>query len=284
MTTSAPNDQIFDPDAQATAKLQRILAQPIASHRYTIFFTPRSGSSWLTGIVEQSDRLGCAEEVFDPNFCRIHAQKLGVSSLEEYIDYVQRRDNRGGVFSFEVTAHQVRRTFPNETMFFNLFKADPAFWLVRQDIVAQAVSLAKMVATRVGQSVAATAEQRAAADAGFAYDPQAIRKWLMHIMAAERLSEQWFAEWGLRPLRMSYEQITALTPHQMLNVIARHAGLPDVPPVDIQPRHEKLGTARNTDYAQRFREQQADWLAPIEAERAVWLDKLDDVAGMVRDI
>lgn len=284
MTKTAPYDEIFDPDAQATTKLKRILANAPPSHCYTIFFTPRSGSSWLTGIVEQSDRLGCATEVFNPNFCRLHAQKHGIADLGQYIDYVMRRDNRGGVFGFEITAYHVRQTFGGPARFRQHFGADPAFWLIRQDIVAQAVSLAKMTATKVAQSVAASAAQRAAADAAFVYDPQAIQKWLMHILTAERQCEDWFAKWGLHPLRMSYEQITALSPHQMLNVIARHAGLPDVPPVDIQPRHEKLGTARNTDYAQRFRDEQADWLAPIEAERAVWLDKLDDVAGMVRDI
>ncbi|WP_430450442.1 Stf0 family sulfotransferase [Rhodophyticola sp.] len=275
---------IFDPEASATPRLRRMLTRGAAQNRYAVFFTPRSGSSWLTGIVEQSDRLGCATEVFNPNFCRRHAQRHGIASLDQYIDYVMRRDNRGGVFGFEITANHIHRTFGDPARFKQHFVADPAFWLIRQDIVAQAVSLAKMAATNVAQSVAASAEQRAAADAAFVYERLAIRKSLMRIMSMERLSESWFAEWGLRPLRMSYEQITALTPHQMLNVIARHAGRPDVPPVDIQPRHEKLGTARNTDYAQRFRDEQADWLAPIAAERAVWLDKLDDVAGMVRDI
>lgn len=277
-------DMIFAPDARPTNRLNKVLTRPAPQDRYVIFFTPRSGSSWLTGIVEQSDRLGCATEVFNPNFCRRHAQRQGIADLEQYIDYAMRRDNRGGVFGFEITANHIRQTFGGPAQFRQHFGADPAFWLIRQDIVAQAVSLAKMAATNVAQSVAVSAEQRAAADAGFAYDPQAIRKSLMRIMSMERLSERWFAKWGLRPLRMSYEQITALTPHQMLNVIARHAGQPDVPPVDIQPRHEKLGTARNTDYAQRFRTEQAAWLAPIEAERAEWLDKLDDVAGMVRDI
>lgn len=277
-------DTIFDPGAKASPQLRRLLARPVAQRRYAVFFTPRSGSSWLTGIVEQSERLGCAREVFNPNFCRLHAQKHGIASLEHYIDYVMRRDNRGGVFGFEITAHHICRTFGGMALFRRHFGGDPAFWLIRQDIVAQAVSLAKMTATKVAQSVAASAEQRAAADAVFTYDPQALKKWLMHILTAERLSEGWFAEWGVRPLRMSYEQITALTPHQMLNVIARHAGLPEVPPVDIQPRHEKLGTARNTDYALRFRADNAGWLAPIETERAVWLEKLDDVAGMVRDI
>lgn len=284
MNTTPLRDEIFEPDAKATDQLKRILAKPLAKQQYTIFFTPRSGSTWLNGIIEQSGSLGRAKEVFNPKFCRIHAQKLGIPNLETYIEYVRRRDNRGGVFSFEVTAHQVRRTFSNETAFFECFTVDPAFWLIRQDIVAQAVSLAKMNATLVGQSVAFSPEQRFEAEAKFTYDPQALKHCLMRILKAERQTEEWIVQWGLSPLRMSYEQIIKLTPHQILNVIARHAGLPDEPAVDITPRHEKLGTSRNTEFAQRFREEHADWLAPIEAERAEWVDKLDDVAALVCDI
>lgn len=275
---------IFDPNAQPTVRLNRILEQPPADRFYTIFFTPRSGSSWLTGIIEQGDSLGCAKEVFNPNFCRVNAQKLGVSNLQDYINFVLRRDNRGGVFSCEVTAPHLNRTFPQTEAFFQLFGEHPSFWLIRQDIVAQAVSLAKMSVTKVGQSVSKSQEERAAADTIFEYDSDLLKKKIVHILKAERQTEEWITQWGLSPLRMSYEQIITLTPHQMLNVIARHAGLPDEPAVDITPRHEKLGTSRNTEFAQRFREEHADWLAPIEAERAHWVEKLDDVAGLVRDI
>lgn len=218
-------DILFDPSTQSTPHLRHMLTRPAPHDRYVIFFTPDSGSSWLTGIVEQSDRLGRAKEVFKPNFCNLHAQKHGIANLKRYIDYVMRRGNRGGDFGFEVEAPHIRQTFGGPGRFKHHFGADPAFWLIRQDIVAPAMSLAEVTATRT------------AADATLVYDPQAIQKWLTQILAAERLSERWFAKWGLRLLRMSYEQITALTPHQMVNVIARHAGLPVVPPVDTEPRH-----------------------------------------------
>jgi LPS sulfotransferase NodH len=253
------------------------MVQPAATSRYVILFTPRSGSGWLSGIVEQCGQLGRAKEVFNPNFCRKHADKLGIPSLDTYAEMVARRDNRGGVFSLEVTAYQIRRVFDDEALSFTRFAKDPFFWLIREDIVAQAVSLAKMVTTRVGQSVAATNEARAAAEEAFCYDAKLIKKLLKRIHDMEQLTERWIAEWELAPLRMSYERITRLTPHQMLNVIARHASLPDVRPVDIQPHHEKLGTSRNVEFAERFRQEEAEWLAPVEVARAALKAKLNDL-------
>ena len=242
------------------------------------------GHSWLTDLVTQSGRLGNASEAFNPNFCRIRAEKLGICSLEKYLEVLKRRETHGGVCSFEITAFHLRWIFEDAAQFFYHFRFDPYFWLIREDIVAQAVSLSKMSATKVTHSVSASLEDRAAAERNFTYDANILKKKIKHVHNMEKLTERWIAEWELAPLRMSYEGITRLTPHQMLNVIARHASLPDVPPVDITPRHEKLGTSRNVEFAERFREEEAEWLAPIEAERAARLDKLDDIRSLVPDL
>lgn len=270
---------VVDPQRQS-----RLRQRPAATVRYVIHFTPRSGSSWLTDVIAATNRLGPANEAFNPNFVPKIAQSIDAADLEEYVQLLLRRFNSKGVYGFEVTAHQITAVFGTYAAFHQYFGSASCFWLIRQDIVAQAVSLAKMVTTKVAHTHGSDEDQRQSSDQQFAYDAPLIRRWLEHIHVAEKNSEGWFAEHGLAPLRMSYEQTTRLTPLQMVNVIARHLGLPDIEPISFSTRHTKLGTDQNTHYADRFRTEQATFLAEIDARRAPMLARLDPIAAMVSDL
>ncbi len=262
-------------DAERLAKLQR---KPRPEKTLAIYFTPRSGSSWLTDIIAQSGALGAAREFFNPKRLPKMAQSLGAEDLESYIDLLGRRFQAGGVFSFEITAHQLRAVFPDTDTFIAHFGTAPAVWLIRRDIVAQAVSLAKMVSTSVTHTPLASADSRAEADAAFAYDGALIRRWLTHILVAERETEALFAAHAITPLRLSYEEIMAAGTDATLAQLAAHVAIPDLPPVAPQPRHSKLGTAQNADYAARFRQEETSFMQSVEAERARWLAQLTSPA------
>lgn len=269
-------DVTFDP-----ALYERVLKRPAAQTRYVIYFTPRSGSSWLTDILSQTQRLSKANEAFNPNFMPNIARVCNASNLEQYINVMVRRHNHQGVYGFEITMHQLNAVFPDHDMFIEHFGAGPCFWLIRRDIVAQAISLAKMVTTKVAHTSHATDAERAASDAAFPYDARLIRKWLKHILAAEQENETLFANYGLTPLRMSYEQTTTLSDQQMVQVIARHVGVRDLPDMAFETRHAKLGTGLNEEYAARFRKDEAAFMAAVDESRAPMLAKLDDITRLL---
>lgn len=270
---------VVDPVQQARRR-----RKPEATQDYVIHFTPRSGSSWLTDILAATDRLSAANEAFNPQFVPKIAQALHVTDLDDYIAALRRRFNTGGIYGVEVTAHQINAVFGSHDAFQERFAEARTFWLIRQDIVAQAVSLAKMVTTKVAHNTGDAQAAIARAEAEFVYDASLIRRWLNHIRVAEQISEEAFARHGLTPLRMSYEQVTRLSPLQAVNVVARHIGVPDIAPMEFAPCHEKLGTGQNSDYAARFRRDEAGFLEDLAAERAPMLARLDPIEDMVRDL
>ncbi len=239
-----------------------------------IHFTPRSGSSWLASLLAGSQRLGTGFELFNPDFIPSIAQVYGARSLEEYIELARHFGARGGVMSFEIVSHQLNAVFRDRGDFFTAYRGCPSFWLIREDIVAQAVSLAKMVRTKIGHATQTDAAARRAADDAFSYDREEISRWLRHILAAERLSEQWFAEFGVSPTRLSYERLVATPPHDVLAEFSRAAGQPSLPANLLRESpHHKIGTHKNVEFADRFRQQHSEWLAEVEHERSAWVAK-----------
>ena len=262
-------DVHLDRSAQARQR-----SYPLPLKTCVIYFTPRSGSSWLSDILARTRCIGHANEVFNPELLPKFAQTVQADTLPDYIDLIQRRLNARGVFSFEITWHQMQAVFGDGAAFMTHFKTAESVWLVRRDIVAQAVSLAKMVSTRIAHTPQTDEDARAAAEHAFSYDPELIRHWLMHIFQAEQGTEAHFARHGLQPMRIDYESATTAGAEAIIAAFARHLGV-EVParPV-MQSPHVKLGTAQNALFAERFRDEQAVWLAGIEAERAAWVCRL----------
>lgn len=272
-------DVVIDPQRQA-----RLRERASSTIHYVIHFTPRSGSSWLTDIISATKQLSVANEAFNPGFIPKIAQAVEATDLDAYVEGLLRVFNTKDVYGVEVTAHHIRAVFGEYARFHGYFGKARCFWLIRQDIVAQAVSLAKMVTTKVAHTAGQDRQRVQESDQLFAYDAVSIKRWLEHIHAAELRSEAWFLEYGVTPLRMSYEQITCLSPLQMVNVIARHVGLPDIAPMAFATQHSKLGTDQNLIYAERFRNEQADFMSAIDARRAAMLSKLDPISDLVTDL
>lgn len=270
-------DHLFVRRSEDADRRAKFAAKPLPTHRLVIYFTPRSGSSWLTDVIRQSRRLGNGNEIFNPGFVANIADGIQALDKADYLAQVQRRFSSGNRrFSFEITAHQLDRLFPDASDFMDVFNAPDcrAMWLIRRDIVAQAVSLAKMVATQVAHTPHASEDERAEAERAFAYDPEVIRRWLLHIRSAECRSEELFAAFGIKPLRISYEDMLAAGPAAIRSRIAALLDVPDRDWPEIRPTHEKLGTAQNIAFAARFRADDPGLVAEVEADRAGMLDRL----------
>ena len=263
------------------AKRAAIAERPLPRRMLVIYFTPRSGSSWLTEALCHTKRMGHGNELFNPNFIPRIAESLQSSDRADYLDLARRRFSRpNGIFSMEVTGHHIDHVFPDTDAFSEIFAGPDSapVWLIRRDIVAQAVSLAKMVTTRVSHSRDTNAEARHAAEQSFAYDADLIANWLTHIRRAEIRCEALFETYSIEPQRIAYEDTIAAGPERTCQMLARLAGVrnPVWPPFEMT--HQKLGTGQNNSYAARFRREHPDLFNALTEERAPMLAALQPIA------
>ena len=266
-------DTITDPQRHA-----RELALSPAAIRYAMHFTPRSGSSWVGDIATRTGKLGNPGEPFNLPHVEVVAARLNATDLDSYIDKPSRVRNTGGIFGFQLTYGHIATTFGGPAAYMRHFRNDPTFWLIREDIVGQAVSLSKKAQTRIGHTI----HQRAAADrdAGFDYDTTSIIRFLTHLELYEQGTERLFAKFGLDPLRLSYERMTQLKPIEVAQVIARHVGRPDLTFDEIESEHAKLGTSLNSEFAERFRAEHPELVAKIEDKRHHILKRLQPLDAL----
>jgi LPS sulfotransferase NodH len=264
-------DKLFDP-SQAPETLERIRAsEPEARQDFVILFTARSGSSWLTEVCENTGFLSRPDECFNPEFMPEMTQVLGARNMDEYVEVLRRRRNTKGLFGCEATYGQICAVFDNADRFLQYFHNAHYFWLLRRDIVAQAISLAKMVTTGLGHSIQADVATIDRQDRLFSYDSRLIWRWLNHILAEERGTAALLQRFGLTPTAFSYEGMMARGAEAMANFLAVELGLPERAKPGLQSRHAPFATALNRDYAARFRREEVQGLQAVEAERATWL-------------
>ena len=265
--------EIFKDITADPQKHAEILRRPPAQKNVVIFFTPRSGSSWLTDILAQTGRFGAANELFNPNFMPSIARTLHATSLDDYVAASCRRFEQGNVFSFEITGHQMSAVFEGHDDFFTRFGSFIPIWLVREDIVAQAVSLAKMVSAGVSHSPSVNPGMVEKADLAFRYDPSEIKRWLLHIRKAETITENYFAAHDIRPIRMTYETMTengaTVTAERLLDLVDSSLPMDTV----FESRHVKIGTSQNDEFARKFRRQKWWFLRSIYRQRAEMRDQ-----------
>lgn len=239
-----------------------------ARKTYGIFFTPRSGSSWLTDVVSRTGRLGKPDEWFNPAFVPGIARSVNADNLTDYVKMLRRKQAPGGLFGFEVTYYQMLATFGSEAAFLARFPAGtPAFFLMREDIVLQAVSLAKSVATSVYHSRGTPEEEIGRSDREFAYDAGTIEHWLAHILDQELKFERFFARNRLDPVRFSYEEMMAAGREELLAWLAGQLGEAAGAFDAAQEGHRKIGTDKNLAFAERFARENPPFLREVARRR-----------------
>lgn len=268
---------LFSPlDRLDRDRFARDMQLPAARIKYVMHFTPRSGSSWITDLATRTHQLSEPGECFNPSFMPTMTRATNAATMNEYNAILMRRRNTRGVYGFQITDHQMQRVFGRRAAFAERFPADRwhSFFLIREDIVAQAVSLAKMVHTDISHAPQADAQQIAARERGFVYDGKDIRRWLLHLLEAEQGSESFFELAGIAPLRLSYERNVAAAPSEVLDLMCRHIGIPAIGGPPQTSSHRKVGTSQNADYAARFRAENAAFLDDIAQTRAGTLARL----------
>lgn len=266
---------LFDLVTDDPALLARIRSKPFPpSREIAIHFTPRSGSSRVTEILQSTNSLGKANELFNPDVVRRIAHSLQARNLNEYIENARRKFASGGVFSFETTSFQIKAVFPSPRHFFKTFEGCSSFWLIREDIVAQAVSLSKKISTKIAHSANSTDEERTLAERNYDYDPVDIKKWLRNILYSETMSERFFDKFNVSPYRVSYEKLTKLDAEGVIDVFRGDIEVPSSESMAQPLRHKKIATPKNESFAETFRAQHSAFLSRVARKRQRTLERL----------
>lgn len=272
--------KLFDPGASDPVRFRALLRRPAPELTYVMFFTPRSGSSWWHDVVQRTGQLGKPGESFNPNFVPGIAGAIKVASLDDYVAGVRRRFAVAGVFGFQITHHQINATFDGPDTFLRHFNGEPSFWLIRRDIVAQAVSLHRKRQTNIAHRPHTDTAALRDSESRFHYDGPEIARWVKHIWAAERATDALVERSDFVPLRLCYEDLMPLGELGAANLVARHLGRVQLARITSPTPFEKIGTSRNVAFADRFRHEHASMMEEIDAERAARLAALvTDLAG-----
>lgn len=235
---------------------------------YVVYFIPRSGSTWLTDLVAGTNALGRPGEMFAHD----RAVRFEGMSIDERVAFVMARNQRGGVFGAEIAWAHVTKTFGGVPTLMRFFRDVPCVFLIREDIVLQAISSVRKRRTQVAHSNQTDADGLAKADGAFSYDGDAIRRLVAQHSRFEQHFETMFADQGLEPLRLSYERNMA-SPQGVLNALAAHIDEPapgHAPETEVQ----QLRTEKSYGFAERFRTENAAFIAEVERARAPLLGRL----------
>ena len=256
------------------AVLKRIKTHPIPQKRYAVFFTARSGASWLTDAVEAAGVLGAPGEYFNPDFVPTNAQAFSATDIRSYVELLMRARGRHGIFGAEITYSHLRALFRSEARFLEIFSPTSHLWLIREDPIAQAVSLARMQQTRVAHAVHTSAEAQARAESSFTYDARSISGALHRLMWEEDRLEAMICRYDLQPLRLSYEGIMSRPKSEVIARIGAHVGVPLTDQVDAPINHERLTGTKAAVFADQFRSEHRKLVARLDRRRAARLAAL----------
>lgn len=244
--------------------------RPPPRKTFLIFFMARSGSTWLTDLCRRTHRLGNPDELFNT----MRLRKFTDFDLTDHIDLMQRRHTHGGVFGAELAWGDVRDFFDRGATLRQRFPTAKTLFLIREDIVLQAVSTLRRVQTAIGHSLEFTPEEQVAAEERFTYDGEFIRRTVRARTRTEKRFDEMFATHGFDPVRLSYER-NMKNPLGALNVIAGLIGEPLFDGVE-ESAFSILRTDKSAAFAERFRAEEPRFLARIARERAPMLERLAD--------
>lgn len=252
----------------------RIMSKPKPDNVYTIFFTPRSGSTRVTRLIGDAKLSNHPGEFFNEYFIDKLAQTHSARNLEEFVALIQRHRQRRGHFGFEITYKQLAVAFLTGNRFLSMVKPDHTAWLVREDIISQAVSGSRLLQTQVPHTPTADKTMLDRAEQQFTYDAQLIAAMIKRIMWMERRTEHLIQRARLDTFRFSYEMTNELGPQRTTRLLAQKLGLPE-PDGDVVELHKKLPGTKAITFADRFRAEHPSFVSDIEQKRTPLMALID---------
>lgn len=228
---------------------------PEPSANYVILFTPRSGSTWLTEILTETDLMGIPDEFFNCALIPGTLSNFPPTSPRQYVEWVKKFTQRGGVFGTQITYFDL--LLVEECLdFFEAIAPKNVFVLSRKDFVAQAVSL--YIATETQYFHSHDLPSSKAVD----FDGEKIKTWCKHILQQEYGIETVIRHRSLSPYRFTYEELLVNTHQAVLSLIGVVHGDTAYPHSIVGTgKLKKIATTKNAEFAQLFNREYFDFVA-----------------------
>lgn len=241
------------------ATLQRKLAK---RKPYIVFFTARSGSSYLADLLSKCYVAGRPGEFFNPSMLpRIVAaiEKRQPGSIGSVVDYMHwlldHRSTRNGGFGLKATFPHYR-PFVLTGLDRALFHDFSKFFLTRKNLVKQAVSLYVMTETKLSHRNKAVGAEVMEKVSQLSYDRERLRHWILHLWAQEESYRAYFKQLGQKVHPIDYQTFSE-DPAGTVKMIAETAGISE--PLQIQASDfQKVRGSKNDVLAEEFMEDKSN--------------------------
>lgn len=236
-------------------------ALPPARIPYLIAFTPRSGSSYLCDVLRQAKLFGRPDELLSVDFLpRLRERLAPAESPDEYVDLVLRATrSHNGVAGLKASWFQFD-DFCRAMHDPGVFEKFRIIHLTRRDMVAQAVSLDRATATGVFHTNITHDQAALSALQQLTYDHERIAQWFRHISVQECGWRNYFAEKGIVPLTITYEEIyenVGSVAQRIAGYLGRPRAAHGVKPDSV---FTKLAQRQSVEWGCRFRLEQDERL------------------------
>lgn len=239
---------------------------------YIICATPRSGSTMLCDLLTATGVTGQPESYYRrqsiAEYCAaldVPAGEIGDPAFERaYLDAVLREGTaRTGTFGLRLMWESARELFPklarlypdagDDAARFALAFGLPVYiHLSRQDKIAQAISRLKAMQSGLWHRAADGSErERTAPQREPEYDYAQLAGFVAEAETDDQSWRRWFAQQGIEPVRIVYEQFAA-DPRATLAVLLAALGRDPAIADGVQVRTARLADETSRDWARRF--------------------------------
>ena len=231
--------------------------RPPASKTLLIAMLPRTGSTALCSLLEQTGVLGIPREYLNPRGpLKPWARRLGAFDLAGYVDALRRvQATPNGVFSFK-TLYTDLAPLLDRPPVTELLDAARFVYLTRDDLVAQAVSnyIAESSGVWHRDPSGDLFRSRGGGDPDPPYDEERILAERDTLVRQQTGWERFFADRSIEALRITYEGFVA-DANGTVAAIARHAGVDWTGELTLEGAPTaRLADARSERWVHRFRE------------------------------
>ncbi len=261
LSRNAVNEEKFERD------MHRI--EP-STRNYIILFTPRSGSTYLTGLLSSTKCAGFPEEWFNPNWIGKVAARLNADTVDRYVEMLKRhKKTLNGVFGAELSFFHYSMVQDCTDFFAHFPPPTPFFILFREDIILQSISLYKAVESGVFHLTEGDSRNLEAIDNILKYDSIKIKYWINHIRRQEEGILRLVSERRLNARVLSYEKMFSVEDERvLLDAFFRHAGIEILPEERrFVARNRKVGTSLNEVFRKRFITENGKFVRKLERDR-----------------
>jgi len=186
---------------------KEIASKNKSSLNYAICMTPRSGSTLLTNMLQQTGLLGYPNEWFNPDSIPKWIEKFNAKNIMEYVDCLRRyHTSYNGIFGCELPYFHMKMLFELLTIQ-QVFDKEPIwFYLRRKNIVLQGISLYRSVESGYFHSVQEENQSKQKFN-NISYNEEKIKHWTNHILEIEQKFDLFFKDNSISPIHIYYEDI-----------------------------------------------------------------------------